>query len=394
MRPDIRVEGPKELLIESIKNNWQDRWGSHENESKYYYTVNRGYRRQTAAVKSDHFHPTNYYVEVVKTRGESPFGYVEQDWAGDEWRGTRTVTQYISNRITYVAYWYPSDRYNVALDNARSKCRTQALNKLPGKDQMQLGASLAEARTTADMLAGSASTLWSSLLAARRGNWGAVPGILGMNRRDVLSGRFAANNWLAYQYGWRPLVSDIHGAYNKLTSDVQKPMYIFSKHYERAEKDLEYVSNGFRVRQKDKGGWIVKLCAKLNNPELANLNSWGLTNPLSVAWEVVPFSFVIDWGIPVGNVLNALTATQGLDFVWGYDSYKTDSTFKLQWDAKPNGKYFAITSRGELFWDRAEFQRTPMRSFPLPELYGEESPFNTTRVANALALARQLFTGR
>jgi hypothetical protein len=49
----------------------------------------------------------------------------------------------------------------------------------------------------------------------------------------------------------------------------------------------------------------------LTNPNLGLASRMGLVNPLSIAWEVVPFSFVVDWFLPVGNFLENLTSLAG-----------------------------------------------------------------------------------
>lgn len=42
------------------------------------------------------------------------------------------------------------------------------------------------------------------------------------------------------------------------------------------------------------------------------LASFGITNPLELAWELIPYSFVIDWAFNVGNVLSGLDALIGV----------------------------------------------------------------------------------
>jgi hypothetical protein len=52
---------------------------------------------------------------------------------------------------------------------------------------------------------------------------------------------------------------------------------------------------------------------RLSNPSLAQLNGTGLLNPALLYWELMPYSFVVDWFIPVGDVLASLTAGLGLE---------------------------------------------------------------------------------
>jgi len=44
----------------------------------------------------------------------------------------------------------------------------------------------------------------------------------------------------------------------------------------------------------------------------AATRTFGFSNPAKVAWNLVPFSFVIDWLIPVSKLLNALDLAQGI----------------------------------------------------------------------------------
>jgi hypothetical protein len=64
------------------------------------------------------------------------------------------------------------------------------------------------------------------------------------------------------------------------------------------------------------------------------LSNLGLINPLSVAWEVVPFSFVIDWFIPVNKWLNSLTADAGLELLDLSETIKVSSVGKMVYHPK------------------------------------------------------------
>nr|UUW21433.1 MAG: maturation protein [Hangzhou fiers-like virus 1] len=243
------------------------------------------------------------------------------------------------------------------------------------------------------MLGSNAILLWRSLLAAKRGNFREIPDILRMSRKSVLSGAFPANRWLEYQYGWKPLVSDCYDIYNKLQSVVERPLYIYGNTWSPVTNDRDYNSGSFKVIQKEEGGVRVKLCASIRNSFARDMNSWGLINPLSIAWELVPFSFVVDWGIPIGNTLSSLTATAGLDFVWGFESTLKKSRWNLSYNLDPVTGY-VVEAPGSYSWRRTRFDRRTLKGFPLPDIYGEDGPFSTTRIANAIALAKQLFTGR
>lgn len=53
----------------------------------------------------------------------------------------------------------------------------------------------------------------------------------------------------------------------------------------------------------------------------AFLSRWGLSNPVASAYELLPFSVVLDWALPVGQWLSALDADNGYTFKGGSVSH-------------------------------------------------------------------------
>jgi len=114
----------------------------------------------------------------------------------------------------------------------------------------------------------------------------------------------------------------------------------------------------------------------------------GLINPAEVAWELTPWSFVVDWFIPVGNFLEALTARAGVTFIDGCSAYKVVSDRHMTYmgydsGALPLTNSFGITSHCE------SYTRRKLGGFPYPGFY-YKSPFSSKHALNALALVRQL----
>lgn len=62
----------------------------------------------------------------------------------------------------------------------------------------------------------------------------------------------------------------------------------------------------------------------MRNPGLRQLNGLGLLNPALLWWELLPYSFVVDWFLPVGDVLTSLTAGIGMDGVVGGLVYENE----------------------------------------------------------------------
>jgi hypothetical protein len=101
----------------------------------------------------------------------------------------------------------------------------------------------------------------------------------------------------------------------------------------------------------------VKIYLEVVNPNLHTIQQMGLTNPLVVAWELIPFSFVADWFIQVGDYLTALTALQGLTVRKALHSRRDSIVFDKVYDTSagedPTYIFTATTYRawakGDLF---------------------------------------------
>jgi hypothetical protein len=177
----------------------------------------------------------------------------------------------------------------------------------------------AEARKTSDLILGTASRVVGAYRAFRRGNLRKVADLLDISRRRSHS------KWLEYKYGWMPLLMDVKGsaeffAQQNFYGGRPAQFTVQSKGEESlywASEDNHYTGYGGadgKYSEFFQGTYHVRRLARFEvvNQNLTVLQQLGLTNPLLVAWELVPFSFVFDWFISVGDYLTALTALQGL----------------------------------------------------------------------------------
>lgn len=194
------------------------------------------------------------------------------------------------------------------------------LDKLRGS--IQLGADFAEAGQTLKMIQQTLKALRSPLRTlskhAQKANVGAHLQTLG-------------KGWLAWHFGVRPLVETLH----ELTELLEKQLF--------EKRQVTVVKKATLAHRKDSAGLFEDHSFKLyvrisgfvgvDDVNLATLESLGLINPAAVAWEVVPFSFVVDWFYPIGLYLQSLSATSGRTVTNGYVTwYYTGSLhFKMKW---------------------------------------------------------------
>ena len=137
-----------------------------------------------------------------------------------------------------------------------------------------------------------------------------------------------SKRWLQYQYGITPLVNDIYGAAEILNEGLEDPARKFTIQNKRSGThteviktfgNVDYITN---IKQRS----TVRLRAELADDAVRGLSLVGLSNPKQVVWELVPFSFVVDWFLPIGTWLKAKDALAGLTFKWGTISTKGWST--------------------------------------------------------------------
>ncbi|UUW21288.1 MAG: maturation protein [Guiyang fiers-like virus 2] len=276
--------------------------------------------------------------------------------------------------------------------NIKTRLDTELLNKVASR-KASYGESLAESVKTFDHLAKTTSSLARAYMAARKGRFGEVARHLGVQKRSLKNGTSVADRWLEYSYGWVPLMNDIYSSYQLLQKGFRKNTHILSSQRTLRDSHTARGNEEEAFRTNTYGGSEVAYKAKLyysvKRSYLSQMDEAGLLNPLEVAWALVPFSFVVDWFMPIGNALAAYTARAGVDFIDGYygtrvsAAYTTAPRYRLE-----GGEVFVSTSMSTRSEGLA-YTRTFMSGFPLPGLY-IKSPFSTNHTLSALALVRSL----
>jgi hypothetical protein len=127
----------------------------------------------------------------------------------------------------------------------------------------------------------------------------------------------------------------------------------------------------------------------------------GFTNPLNLGWEILPFSFVVDWFLPVGNYLETLSAWDGLTFSGGWKTTFTreEATaiyfFSGVLDAHQGPEFPATTDiRGSYWRYGINLDRAVLTAFPSGSPPSFKANMDVTKSLNALALVQQLFGRR
>jgi hypothetical protein len=116
----------------------------------------------------------------------------------------------------------------------------------------------------------------------------------------------AGNLWLEYSYAWTPLVNDVYNLIN-LHKLEPPPFQMSVSKYKKHQANGTISPSGLygETDTVTKSLYRVTLDGKvtLNDPGINFLNQLGITNPALLAWELVPYSFVVDWFLPIGDWL-------------------------------------------------------------------------------------------
>jgi len=294
----------------------------------------------------------------------------------------------------------------VALNELYTKLGSRARG-----DVWNLPIFLAEGKKTASMVVQRATHLVTLLRQLRRGNLDYFFDNLAVTttarKRGRLKRQFnssfgkdaslaAGNLWLETVYGWLPFMNDVYDASLALSQLANE------EHAQvgsvRASVRIEYkeeqalafmVSPPIQckrtrlVRESRRGVWHF-----MPKPGSLIPGTLGLTNPALVVWELVPFSFVADWFLPIGDYLEGLDLPFLVDHKGGSHGFRQEVI-----DSYSNftSTYYNVLCSGGGFAHYVHVERKKLAGVPSPSLTGIRfnPKLDLRRMATSVALLRQ-----
>lgn len=274
-----------------------------------------------------------------------------------------------------------------AYNKAYSRFREKALG-----EGSALGTLFAEWRESLEMVYKRTTTLYLAYRALRKGKFREFLKALSINPKRKHKGKIhntldeATGLWLEYWFGWSPTLNDIYGALEVLGRPLP-------------EKPVKGTATGDIYTTWKQGTWLrytqeAKISHKvqgtviLDNPNLFYFNQLGLINPVAVLWEVIPFSFLVDWVFDVGSFIESFTDFVGVTVVQPFHSHflrYNDSRF---YSGHPDIPYVVNKLQGTALVRSLGIAR-PIPSWSIHGNLGT----SITRAATAVSLLTQVFTG-
>lgn len=190
--------------------------------------------------------------------------------------------------------------------------QSKLVKRIKGHD-FNLAVNVAQMNQTVSLCADTLRKMTSSIKALKHGNpasavrllFGADGGKLPKGKlQGKLKGKDVSSQWLELQYGWLPMIGDCYEAAKAFEnySSARKTSFTVKlrkrEPYEGSAAPTNYSCPGIATT-------FRKIKCELYE-DLALPRSLGLMDPLSVAWEIIPYSFVVDWFIPIGGYLENL----------------------------------------------------------------------------------------
>lgn len=261
---------------------------------------------QKTVTTSTHYHDRRVWKQAKPIDRPLPFTgrYADLRYA----LGQQEFFAPLPNAVSWMENNVPTN----LIDAARAKAYEGFRGQI--SDQSAMGVFLVELEQAASMIARRGLQIVELIRAARKADFGRMNAILRRDFKPSTSKGFA-NIWLEYSFGWSPMIKDIHSAVDVLQNPIKAIMPIGKG--TGGQYDHTSTSGSF-PNEASRTVWSGKVFSKtgaqvtVSNPNLFLANNLGLVNPFTVAWELIPFSFVVDWFIPVENFLSYGSDLYGL----------------------------------------------------------------------------------
>jgi hypothetical protein len=279
------------------------------------------------------------------------------------------------------------------------------LSKVKGHS-WNMAVDLAQGKQTLDLLTGTLGSLGRSVMALRHGDFATAARQLGASPRPTrLKPTDISGRWLELQYGWLPLLGSCYEASKAFEAISNGPRTAKFKSGFSKTAVKSYSAGPLLTKQKFRYNYGLTFEMK---EEMSVERQLGLLDPLSVAWELVPYSFVVDWFVPIGTYLSNLNQLGSLSGRWlSSRRVGTEGDISFDWvggsSTYPFCGYHAFTHRYQtMSWrpsfvrNAAYYARDPLAGppkLPFPKTQGLPEAMSPRRFWNALSLAHQRFSG-
>lgn len=260
-----------------------------------------------------------------------------------------------------------------------------------GEKAMNMADLIRTRKETVSMVTNNVMKLVRSIKHLKKGKWEKAALALGVTPKGQPKTKEVPGRWLELQYGWLPLLGDVHATCTSMFRDpiisVRKTKtYTFSKSYSRSFS-IGISSNTMTATLEGKLRVTHYTGIQLSSSAIVTADNLGLLNPFDVLWEATPWSFVVDWFLPIGDYLSSLTALKGVNLV--------DSSVTKRADWRVRGYHTLETQpTGQVPFNFEGAYKERVLGMPSRPLPAFKNPLSLGHFANAMSLLATAFSSK
>lgn len=203
----------------------------------------------------------------------------------------------------------------------------------------------------------------------------------------VSNRKAAAQNFLEFEYGWKPLFQDLVNSADVLTSfpECRRPLYGRASQtvssVERQRATGSTFNNYNYTTITGEIGCEMRTIAVVVNPNLFLANQLGVID-FALPWKLIPFSFVVDWFVNVEQVISSVSDWYGVSLqdsqmTWWSKGIKEHRIRNYSWN------YTTIP-----YWDSAFTRDFERESVHMQRLLGFPGPTLSMKPFKGFSLER------
>lgn len=271
-----------------------------------------------------------------------------------------------TKEATFDPYNHPQASYlfTAAANRAYERMRSKLVS------QSGWAENLAQIGKTRLMVNQRATQLASIAVAIRKGRFKDASRLMRTPIPSGVSNRKAVGqNFLEWEFGWKPIFSDLVSSLDALTSFPDIDMPIEGKSSERLNTVLRTSSSapGQSLSSVDATNAVyhVRMGATvtITNPNLFLANQLGVID-FALPWKLLPFSFVVDWFVNVEQTISSISDWYGVQLQHQYTTRFAKGTRKVV-----TRNTFWNTGTGVVYdWLYRDFERDGVHIVRVPSI--------------------------
>lgn len=206
-----------------------------------------------------------------------------------------------------------------------------------------------------------------------------------------------ANAWLEYQYGWKQLANDIYGIVSFSTKkSMNRYVKVRAGCADTVNRSFVDPDTGIYVQaieQRECRGQM-KIGLNMTADPVLDMTRLSTLNPIAIAWELLPFSFVFDWMLDMSTYLSELQTRLMFDVSLGDGFFTYVHHYELQGKIAQQvgkGTFQKVSVYQDILWSDywVETKRTLFTTAPLPSFPRLKSPVSASHALTTLSLITQ-----